>query len=419
MNIKKEYLKIVVAVFIVQFFVTNMVQNLLPILQPTLMELHGIDSPDLKTQFSFIYTIGILIPAVGAPIIPKLYDKLGIKLSYIIGIIIAAGGFFAMSIIPQNIQQPQMAIYMLWGLAALFNFGVAMISSIGIPYLLTLWLPIEVKGKMMGIAFMGASIGNVFATFMFKLVNLSTNNLTFLISTLGLSGLAIGLAVAIFIIKKPTEEEMKLIHTSNTNNETKEEKSDIKQVFASKIFLIYVLGLVFLGFYVSAMSTQYPLYFSKEVPNGKELYLLIALTFAICSIAGNFLGGFLFDKIKTLKTIIVAAILAITGIICLILAPQMPNLGYVFGVCYGLSVYAFIVLPGYVTGYLFGETNSNYATILGICQMIFGIGFAVGTVIFSFISNGIGWNLAWMCVLGFAITCYVLLISAVLLRNKK
>ena len=416
MNIKKEYMKIVVAVFIIQFFVTNMVQNLLPILQPTLMELHGIDTPDLKTQFSFIYTVGILVPAFGAPIIPKIYEKFGIKLSYIIGVVIAAGGFFAMSLIPQNINEPQMAIYILWGLAALFNFGVAMISSIGIPYLLTLWLPIEVKGKMMGIAFMGASIGNVFATFMFKMVNLSTNNLNFLVSTLGLSGIAIGLAISLFIIKKPSNEEMKLIHV-NSNQEEKEEKGNLKEVFASKIFLIYVVGLIFLGFYVSAMSTQYPLYFSKEVPNGQNLYLSVALTFAICSIAGNFLGGYLFDKIKTLKTIIVAGILAITGVVCLLLSPQIPELGYVFGVCYGLSVFAFIVLPGYVTGHLFGE--KNYAAVLGICQMIFGIGFAAGTVIFSFIANGIGWHLAWMCILGFAVICYLMLITAVLLKAKE
>lgn len=416
MKLNKKALMIVVSVFILQFFVITLASNLLPILQPTLMQYHGINTPELKTQFSLMYTIGVITPAFASIIIPKVYQKIGIKKSYIIGVLMTAGGFLSMALIPQNNEHPEMAIYLMWALAATFNIGISVVSSIGIPYLLNLWLPLEIRGKMMGIAFMGASIGNVTAIGLFNIINLNVNNLNSLILILGSLGLVIGLLVVLALIKEPSESEYKEIHKTEVEEKIEESDDTFKETIKSKQFMFYLIGLIFLGFYVSAMSTQYPLYFQTEIKNGSELYLKVAFIFAICTIFGNFLGGYLFDKIHAKKTIIVGFCLALIGSLSLYFAKDLPMLGFLFSVSYGLSVFSFIVLPGYMTSYLFG--SKNYGQIFGICQMVFALGFALGTFIFSNIAHKVGWNIAWFCVIIFVVICYSSFMIALKLKKN-
>ena len=47
-------------------------------------------------------------------------------------------------------------------LAAMQKVGCLLFSGIGVPYLINSWFPKEGRGKALGIAFYGGSIGNVF-----------------------------------------------------------------------------------------------------------------------------------------------------------------------------------------------------------------------------------------------------------------
>ena len=73
--------------------------------------------------------------------------------------------------------------------------------------------------------------------------------------------------------------------------------------------------------------------------------------------------------------------LVIASGLSLIFVPQVNILGYVFAICIGIAMYAYIIGPSYLTGALFG--NREFGTILGIVQIFFAAGFGIGTTLFS------------------------------------
>lgn len=93
------------------------------------------------------------------------------------------------------------------------------------------------------------------------------------------------------------------------------------------------------------------------------------------------------------------------------------NIAFGFSVFYGLSVFTYMLLPGYMTGYLFGQ--KEYSKILGINQMIFALGFAVGTLIFTQIRNAIGTIASLVVIMSFIGICYFSFLSATTIRNKQ
>lgn len=416
-NIKKKALMMVVATFLMQFFVVTVAANLVPILQPTIVEHYGLG--EAVDKFTLIYTIGTIVPAFAAPVIPIIFQKLGYKMGYIIGAVLSGGGFLLMAFAPQGNQMVTLVWF--WVIAALFNVGNAFISSMGIPSLLNLWFAPEEKGRYLGIAFMGASAGNVCASLMFNFIKPSESNIIMMIIGFGLMSLIVGCVVSTLLIKKPTEEEYNEIHGAAPASSDAAPAKEVtgmsaQEVFKSPMFFIFVTGLVFLGLYVAAMSTQNPMYIKNAVINGPDLYLKTSLTFAIFAIVGNLSGGILFDKIKAFATILVGGALATTAILSLIFAQQFSNLVFVFAVTYGCSVFTYIVLPGYMTGYLFGD--KAYGQVLGICQMIFALGFSLGSFVFGTIVKSTSYITGWYLVLGAIIICYVCLLMATTMRLK-
>lgn len=417
-NVKRKAILIVVATFLTQFFVVTVAANLVPIFQPTIVDYYGLS--DVAHQFSLIYTIGVIIPAFAAPIIPTLYEKLGFKVSYIIGVILSAGGFLSMAFAPMGENQFATLLFF-WVAAAIFNIGNAIIGSLGIPSLLNQWFAPEEKGRYLGIAFMGASAGAVAANILLNFVKPSVGNITHLIILFGGIALIIGILIALFLIRKPTAKEYTIIHSDDAAEIKEEEKTEVtgmtlQQAVKSPIFIAFVIGLVCLGLYVSAMSTQYATYIKNSVPDGDNIYLKVSLLFSLCAIAGNLLGGFLFDKLKPFKTILLGGALAILAVLSLIIGAHVKFLVLGFGLFYGLSVFTYIVLPGYMTGHLFGD--KAYSKILGICQMVFALGFAVGSMSFGILVRSFGYGPSWILVLVAIILCYLCFLTATVLRNK-
>ena len=75
-------------------------------------------------------------------------------------------------------------------------------------------------------------------------------------------------------------------------------------------------------------------------------------------------------------------------------------------------MFAYIIGPSYLTGALFG--NKEFGTILGVVQVFFAFGFAIGSSLFGVIVDASGGNYtpAWTAVTIFAAIAYVgLLIS--------
>ena len=63
-----------------------------------------------------------------------------------------------------------------------------------------------------------------------------------------------------------------------------------------------------------------------------------------------------------------------------------------------------------MTGTLFGDRD--YGTILGVVQIFFALGFALGTPIFGFVVDKFGWATAWWVTILYAVLAYGGLIYA-------
>ena len=66
--------------------------------------------------------------------------------------------------------------------------------------------------------------------------------------------------------------------------------------------------------------------------------------------------------------------------------------------------------PSYMTSSLFGDRD--YGAILGLIQLFFALGFAIGTPIFGIILDKVGWTPAWISSIIYAVIAYTLLLIA-------
>ena len=178
-----------------------------------------------------------------------------------------------------------------------------------------------------------------------------------------------------------------------------------------KFFWVLALSFLFVGLYVSGMSVQFSGYF-YSIGLDPKLVANIGSTFAFVSIFGNLFGGVFFDKLGIRNSLILAGIIVIITGLSLIFTPQVNALGFVFAVGLGISMFAYIIGPSYITGALFG--NKEFGTILGVIQVFFAFGFAIGSSLFGVIVDASGGNYipAWIAVTIFAAIAYTgLLIS--------
>ena len=104
--------------------------------------------------FSLMFSIGTIVSAAAGPFIGSLFSKINLKVLYITGAIIAGGGFAAFSMATE--------IWHFYILAGVVQIGSGIISGIGTPLLISAWFDEETKGKALGLAFAGGSIGNFF-----------------------------------------------------------------------------------------------------------------------------------------------------------------------------------------------------------------------------------------------------------------
>lgn len=400
--------KIVIACLIIQAIPYGVLANLQPQFQAFVLQDKTLGFN--IASFSLIYTIGTFVSALSSPVIGKLFKKFDVKLMYFAGAVLGCGGFAAFSIANSPLQ-----FYLI---AALMQVGAAIISSLGIPLLINAWFDEASKGKALSIAMAGGSIGNIFlqksSVALIKSVGFRKAYMIF-----GLLGLLVAIP-AITLLRKPKDDSE--IVTSSKKAEATAENTDsnwgytVSEAMKTKGFKMLAFAFFFVGIYVSALSVQYPAYLHQnpEVNTGT-----IGAVFAIFSLLGTLLGGFLFDKLGSFKTIATAGVMVLISNISLINALDITPLAYVFGMTKGLSVFAYIMGPALLVGRLFG--NKEYAGILGMVQLVFGIGFALGSSIFGVLVKNFGYGTAWtaiLCSVVIAYTCELIAIKTMEKLNK-
>lgn len=372
-------------------------------------------------SFSLMFTIGTIISAVCSPFVGKLFTKVNVKILYIVGSILTGVGFMLFSFAGNHL----IAYYLLAGVV---QVGVAIVSSIGVPTLINAWFKVN-KGTAMGIAFSGGGLGNIFLQMIAgkwladPMIGYRGAYIRF-----GAIALVASLILSIFFIRMPKSKE-ELAANIPKNKKGDENAAHhvswgytISEVTKMPQFWMIGISFIFVGFYVAGIALQFIAYLQGLEEIGVLLIpsARIASIFGLFSIFGTFLGGMLFDKLGLSKSYAFSGVLVVVAGLCLIFLKEINFLAYLFPLCFGISMFSYIMGPSYMTGALFGDRE--YSTILGIIQIFFALGFAIGSPIFGIIIDNFGWTVGWTSTIIYAIIAYIGLIvscSMILKINKE
>lgn len=358
------------------------------------------------TGFSLLFTIGTIVSAIAAPIIGTLFSKINLRIIYTAGAILCGGGFALFSMCTE--------LWQFYTVAAVVQVGTAIISSIGVPLLINSWFDSNIRGKALGIAFAGGSIGNIF------LQQLATRSLvangpskSYLI--FGLVSLITAIPIALFLVKMPKDnnEVVKVNNKEqqeNTNSKEVDISYTLKEAQKNKFFWMMSIGFLFVGLYVSAYSVQYANYFQGVLKLDAVVIATAGSIFAVCSLGGNVLGGLLFDKLGVVKCLSLSAVFVFISGIFILLSGNNSIYAYLFSAVRGLAVYVYMMAPAYMVGQYFGK--KEYGGILGMMNLVFAVGFSGGSVLFGVLASSFGYNTTWMIILGFVVMAFILLLTS-------
>ena len=404
-KIQKGWMMLIVCMLIqaVPFCIAS---NIQPLFISSVIQEHGFS----LTGFSLIFTIGTIVSAIAGPFIGSLFGKVNLKAIYTVGAVLCGGGFMLFSYCN--------TLPMFYGVAAIVQVGAAIISGIGVPILINAWFDGKTRGKALGLAFAGGSIGNIFLQ-QLVIRSIVANGTSRTYFVFGLVSLVVALVIALFLVKMPKDSSEVVGANNNSsekevNKEVNKEETDIsytlKEAQGIKYFWMIGLGFLFVGLYVSAYSVQHANYFQGVLKLDASVIALTGSIFALCSLFGNVLGGILFDKLGVMKTLMLSAIAVAASGVSILLSGSNTIFSHIFSAVKGLAKFIYMMAPAYLVGEYFGK--KEYGSILGVIQLIFAIGFSGGSVLFGVLATSLGYDITWMVILGFVAMAFLLLITA-------
>ncbi|QJA07513.1 MFS transporter [Romboutsia sp. CE17] len=399
-NNKKKYLIVFICMFM-QAIPFGVAQNIQPLFIPYVINDFGFS----LAAFSLIFTFGAMASAAFSPFLGKLFGKINIKILFIIGTVLSSLGFLGFGFAK---TLPQFYI-----LSAVSQVGCVLFSGLGVPYVINNWFPKKGRGKALGIAFSGGSIGNVFLQQITSQM-LASNGASYSYIVFGLISLLCSLPAILLFIRMPKDNEVEVAEENiNELNEVDKgfEGLGAKATTKNKYFWIFSIGYAIIAIAISALSTQYATYFTGELGMSATLVGTLGSVFALFCLIGNVTGGALFDKIGTLKTMSISLVLSIIAIIGLMMSSKFHSLAFLFSVAYGLNVYSYMSAPAFMATDVFGKKESS--VILGIISLLFALGFAFGSTLFGMIVDNFGFNAGWIVMLVCVLLGYALLLTSI------
>lgn len=402
--IKKNFFIIFVCMFL-QAVPFGIAQNIQPLFIPYVIEKYNFS----LASFSLIFTFGALAAAIFAPLFGKLFGKVHIKIIFIIGTTLSSLGFLAFGFAK---TLPQFYFN-----SSILQIGCAIFSGLGVPYVINHWFPKEGRGKALGIAFAGGSIGNIFLQQITSHM-LANKGVSYCYILLGLVALVSSLPVILFFIRLPNKGQDKQNDADMKDNAPAQMQGpSVAEIKKNIFFWMFCVAFAIISISISALSTQYATYFTGELKMSPALVGTVGSVFALFCLFGNVLGGFLFDKIGSLKTMGISFGLQAIAIIALLFTKNVYGLAFLFSVAYGLNVYSYMSAPAFISSDVFGKKDSSVK--LAIIKLFFAIGFAFGSTLFGAVTDNFGFSIGWVMLLGCIVLGYtLLLISIRKVKNK-
>ena len=396
---KKKYFIVFICMFL-QAVPYSIAQNIQPLFVPYVIKQFGFS----LAGFSLIFTCGAIASAIFSPVLGNVFEKVNIKLLFLLGATLSAVGFMGFGF-SHNLAQ-------FYVLAAMQKVGCLLFSGIGVPYLINSWFPKEGRGKALGIAFSGGSIGNVFLQQITSQM-LASRGATYSYIFLGVLALVCSLPIVMIFVRLPKAGEVEVVE----ENEAEEVQTSgfdglgAKATKQNKYFWLFSIGYAIIAVSISALSTQYATYFTGELGLSATLVGTLGSVFAAFCLIGNVSGGALFDKIGTLKTMTISMLLQGVAIVALIFCAKVPALAFLFSIAYGLNVYSYMSAPAFMATDVFGKKESS--KIFGTISLLFALGYAFGSTLVGMIVDKVGFGAAWIVMLGCVVVGYTLLLGSI------
>ena len=396
---KKKYFIVFICMFL-QAVPYSIAQNIQPLFVPYVIKQFGFS----LAGFSLIFTCGAIASAIFSPVLGNVFEKVNIKLLFLVGATLSAVGFIGFGF-SHNLAQ-------FYVLAAMQKVGCLLFSGIGVPYLINSWFPKEGRGKALGIAFSGGSIGNVFLQQITSQM-LASRGATYSYIFFGVLALVCSLPIVMIFVRLPKVGEVEVVE----ENEAEEVQTSgfdglgAKATKQNKYFWLFSIGYAIIAVSISALSTQYATYFTGELGLSATLVGTLGSVFAAFCLIGNVSGGALFDKIGTLKTMTISMLLQGVAIVALIFCAKVPALAFLFSIAYGLNVYSYMSAPAFMATDVFGKKESS--KIFGTISLLFALGYAFGSTLVGMIVDKVGFGAAWIVMLGCVVVGYTLLLGSI------
>ena len=396
---KKKYFIVFICMFL-QAVPYSIAQNIQPLFVPYVIKQFGFS----LAGFSLIFTCGAIASAIFSPVLGNVFEKVNIKLLFLVGATLSAVGFMGFGF-SHNLAQ-------FYALAAMQKVGCLLFSGIGVPYLINSWFPKEGRGKALGIAFSGGSIGNVFLQQITSQM-LASRGVTYSYIFFGVLALVCSLPIVMIFVRLPKVGEVEVVE----ENEVEEVQTSgfdglgAKATKQNKYFWLFSIGYAIIAVSISALSTQYATYFTGELGLSATLVGTLGSVFAAFCLIGNVSGGALFDKIGTLKTMTISMLLQGVAIVALIFCAKVPALAFLFSIAYGLNVYSYMSAPAFMATDVFGKKESS--KIFGTISLLFALGYAFGSTLVGMIVDKVGFGAAWIVMLGCVVVGYTLLLGSI------
>ena len=396
---KKKYFIVFICMFL-QAVPYSIAQNIQPLFVPYVIKQFGFS----LAGFSLIFTCGAIASAIFSPVLGNVFEKVNIKLLFLVGATLSAVGFMGFGF-SHNLAQ-------FYALAAMQKVGCLLFSGIGVPYLINSWFPKEGRGKALGIAFSGGSIGNVFLQQITSQM-LASRGATYSYIFFGVLALVCSLPIVMIFVRLPKVGEVEVVE----ENEAEEVQTSgfdglgAKATKQNKYFWLFSIEYAIIAVSISALSTQYATYFTGELGLSATLVGTLGSVFAAFCLIGNVSGGALFDKIGTLKTMTISMLLQGVAIVALIFCAKVPALAFLFSIAYGLNVYSYMSAPAFMATDVFGKKESS--KIFGTISLLFALGYAFGSTLVGMIVDKVGFGAAWIVMLGCVVVGYTLLLGSI------
>ncbi len=326
------------------------------------------------SSFSLVFTIGGLTTGIASPFIGRLIEKTNVRLVMCLGALIGGLGFASYGLIS---SLPGFYI-----LAVVVAVGITALTTIPVSTLINYWFK-EQRGMALGIAFAGIGTGSfIWLQIASFLIEDAGYRLAYIL--LGAAIVVIPLPLILIFVKLPKEKTQKDL----TKKEGEKNKAGS---LINLSFMAFSAGLFLMGITVAGTKVHVQPYLISVGYTIKKSANIGSLQ-AVFSLMGNALGGFVFDKLSLIKSVTIFTTLSLIsyGSLLLIGIPLFP---VVYAISFGLFMCMPSILPSFGASALF--KGENYSEKIGVINMVFTLGSALGSLLSGIIADIRGYSFAW------------------------